>query len=84
MQLERMVCRAALVISLCAPLAALDLKNAVIVTPLNPSLQEKTAVSVLVEEVFKRTEITLPVQSNMPASGTAAIVLGPSGKLSGL
>ena len=84
MQLERMVCRAALVLSLCAPLAALDLKNAVIVTPLNPSLQEKTAVSVLVEEVFKRTQITLPVQSNMPASGTAAIVLGTSGKLSGL
>ena len=84
MHFERMVCRAALVFSLCAPLAALDLKNAAIVTPLNPSLQEKTAVSVLVEEVFKRTQINLPVQSSMPASGTPAIVVGTSGKLSGL
>ena len=84
MQFERMICRAALGMSLCAPLAALDLKNAAVVTPQNPTLQEKTAVTVLVEEVFKRTQIKLPLQSSMPASGTPAILVGTSAKLSGL
>src|SRR5215471_223959 len=84
MQFERMVCHAALVISLCAPLVALDMKNAAVVTPQNPTLQEKTAVTVLVEEVFKRTQIKLPVQSSMPASGTPAILVGTPAKLIGL
>ena len=71
-----------LLMSLCLPLAAADLKNAVVVTPAEPQLQEKTAVTVLVEEVQKRTQMKLAVQNSMPASGTPAIVVGTSSKLS--
>src|SRR4051812_14450582 len=66
------------------PLFGLDLKNAVVVTPQNSTLQEKTAITVLVEEVQKRTQMKLAVQNAMPASGTPAIVVGTSAKLAGI
>src|SRR5436305_9812099 len=72
----------ALFVGLCMPMAAADLKNAVIVTPPNLTVQENAAVTVLVEEVQKRTQMKLAVQISMPASGTPAIVIGTSSKLS--
>ena len=65
-------------LSMCMPAAGLDLKNAVVVTPRNLSLQEKTAVAVLVEEVQKRTQMRLVVQTVMPAGGAPAIIVGTS------
>jgi len=74
----------ALLVSWWTPLTALDLKNAVVVTPPNATLQEKTAVAVLVEEVQKRTQMKLPLRNAMPAGGTPAIVVGTSAKLAGV
>ena len=65
------------------PLAALDLKDAVVVAPPGLTLQEKTAVTVLVEEVEKRTQLKLAVQESLPRAGTPAIVVGTSAKLAG-
>ena len=73
-----------LFLAVAAPLMALDLRNAVVVTPPNPSLQEKTAVAVLVEEVGKRTQMRLAVRNTMPAKGTPAIVVGTTAKLGGV
>lgn len=67
-----------------APLAALDLKNAVVVAPANLTVQEKKAITVLVEEVEKRTQTRLPVRAAMPPAGTPAIVAGASAKLTAL
>lgn len=72
-----------LLLSTFTPVTALDLKNAVVVAPQNLTLQEKAAVTVLVEEVQKRTQMKLVVQSTMPRTGTPAIVVGTSGKLAG-
>ena len=41
------------------------------------SLQERTAVRVLVEEVAKRTNIRLPVSTQWPADGVPVIAVGP-------
>ena len=41
----------------------LDLRQAVIVGPASPTLQEQTALRVLVEEVEKRTLIKLPLST---------------------
>jgi hypothetical protein len=71
-------------VSVCTPLAALDLKNAVVVTPQSLTVQEKTAVAVLVEEVQKRTQMRLAVQTAMPSNGTPAILVGTSAKLAGV
>src|SRR5262245_53792742 len=49
-----------------APAAALlDLRQAVIVGPASPNLQEQTALRVLVEEVEKRTLIKLPLSTEV-------------------
>ena len=55
----------------------LDLTRATIVTPAALSMQERTAVRVLVEEVEKRTSIRLPVASQWPADTVPAIAVGP-------
>src|SRR5437867_4312331 len=55
----------------------LDLGHASIVTPANLSLQERTAVRVLVEEIEKRTTIRLSVSSQWPAGTVTAIAVGP-------
>ena len=54
-----------------------DLTRATIVTPSGMSLQERTAVRVLVEEVAKRTNIRLPVSTQWPADGVPVIAVGP-------
>jgi len=54
-----------------------DLTRATIVTPSALSVQERTAVRVLVEEVEKRTGIRLPVAAQWPAGTVPAIAVGP-------
>jgi hypothetical protein len=54
-----------------------DLTRATIVTPPNLSVQERTAVRVLVEEVAKRTNVRLPVATQWPAATVPAIAVGP-------
>ena len=61
----------------------LDLTRAAIVTPETMSLQERTAVRVLVEEVEKRTNVRLPVSAEWPAEAVAAIAVGPIATSSG-
>ncbi|MEO8027544.1 MAG: hypothetical protein ABI823_13775, partial [Bryobacteraceae bacterium] len=66
------------------PLSALDLKKAVVVAPAKLTMQESAAVSVLVEEVQKRTQMRLAVQNSLPAAGTPAIIVGTNANLAGL
>jgi hypothetical protein len=54
-----------------------DLTRATVVTPAGLSVQERTAVRVLVEEVAKRTNIRLPVATQWPAAGVPVIAVGP-------
>lgn len=54
-----------------------DLTHAAIVTPATLSVQERTAIRVLVEEIEKRTNVRLPVSSQWPAETVAAIAVGP-------
>lgn len=63
------------------PASAVDLKNAVVVSPRNLTGPESKAVTVLVEEVEKRTQMRLPVQNAMPEAGKPAIVVGTTAKL---
>ncbi len=63
--------------------AWLDLTRAAIVTPGTMSIQERTAVRVLVEEVEKRTNVRLPVSAKWPAEEVAAIAVGPLATSSG-
>src|SRR4051812_49322153 len=64
-----------IVVSWAAPVAtSLDFRNAVIVIPANASTPEKKAATMLSEEIEKRTQLRLRIQSQ-PASG-AAFVLG--------
>jgi hypothetical protein len=58
-----------------APLV--DLTRAVVVTPPAMSLQERTAVRVLVEEIAKRTNLRLPVSAQWPAGSVPVIAVGP-------
>src|SRR5689334_23712986 len=58
--------------------AALDLRQAKVVAPPNLSGPEKKAVTMLVEEVQRRTGIRWPVSSASPAAGEPLVVLGPS------
>jgi hypothetical protein len=57
--------------------AFIDLTRATVVTPGNLSVQERTSVRVLVEEVAKRTAIRLPVTTEWPADSVPAIAVGP-------
>jgi hypothetical protein len=54
-----------------------DLTRAVVVTPPAMSLQERTAVRVLVEEIAKRTNLHLPVSAKWPADSVPVIAVGP-------
>jgi hypothetical protein len=54
-----------------------DLTRAVVVTPPAMSLQERTAVRVLVEEIAKRTNLRLPVSAQWPAGSVPVIAVGP-------
>lgn len=55
----------------------LDLTRATVVTPATLSVQEGTAVRVLVEEVAKRTNVRLPVATQWPKPTTTVIAVGP-------
>ena len=72
--------------------ALLDLRRAVIVGPASPTLQEQTALRVLVEEVEKRTLVKLPLSAEVKggigsrpviAVGTAANLKGRAGDIPG-
>ena len=52
---------------------AIDLSRAVVVAPEELSAREKKAVSMLVDEIAKRTQIELPVQSDWPGDDRPAI-----------
>ncbi len=56
--------------------AALDLTKAVVVAPASLSAREKKAVTMLVEEVEKRSQIRWPVAASRPAGGGPAILIG--------
>ena len=60
----------------------IDLRSAVIVTSARATAREKKAVQVLVEEVQKRTLITLPVATS-PTAGRPSINIGRIGGLPG-
>ena len=63
------------------PSAALDLRKALVVVPPNLSGPERKAVTMLVEEVEKRTQIRWERASAWPASSTPVIVVGPVSEL---
>src|SRR6185295_17482308 len=65
-----------LLLAKAACLNALDLKNAVVVSPPNLSSPEKKAVTMLVEEVEKRTHVLWPVTTVWPASNAPVILVG--------
>ena len=60
-----------------------DVTRATIVTPSNLSVQERTAVRVLVEEVAKRTNVRMPIATQWPAATVPAIAVGPLATASG-
>ena len=55
-----------------------EITGATVVTPPNLSVQERTAVRVLVEEVAKRTNVRLPVATEWPDGAVPAIAVGPA------
>ncbi|HWW02596.1 MAG TPA: hypothetical protein VNZ64_23055 [Candidatus Acidoferrum sp.] len=55
---------------------ALDLKDAVIVTPTSLSGQEKKAITMLIEEAEKRTRVRWPETTAWPASNVPVIAVG--------
>jgi hypothetical protein len=61
--------------------APLDLSKAVVVSPPTLSGPEKKAITVLVEEVEKRTQVRLPTVSVWPAESTPVIAVGPASAL---
>lgn len=69
----------------CALLAStawgIDLQKAVIVTPTSLTTPETKALETLREEIEKRTQVRLPVQTAWPAAGTPAIAVGQSAAL---
>ena len=68
-------------IMLLAPgLAALDLTQAVVVTPDSLDGPERKAVQSLVEEIEKRTAVRLPVEQAWPSADAPAIAVGPLAK----
>jgi hypothetical protein len=64
--------------------ATLDLSQAAIVQPPTLSRREQKAVSVLAEEVERRTGIQWQAVNSWPASVSASILVGPVAALQGL
>src|SRR5438128_2138110 len=58
-----------------------DLTRAVIVTPANLTPPEGKAITMLVEEVEKRTQIRWPRTESWPADSTPVIAVGPAAAL---
>jgi hypothetical protein len=63
--------------------ATLDLSQAVIVQPPSLSRREQKAVTVLAEEVERRTGIQWQAVNSWPASASASIVIGQAAALKG-
>jgi hypothetical protein len=63
--------------------ALVDLHQSVVVVSPRATPRERKAVQVLVEEVHKRTAITLPVETTWPAPGRAVISVARIGTLPG-
>src|SRR5262245_15003253 len=61
---------------------ALELTRAVIIAPPNLSRPEQKAITMLAEEVEKRTRIKWEVAASWPNDGEAVIAVGPASKLS--
>ncbi len=61
-----------------APGAGLDLRQAVIVTSGSASMQERKAAQMLTEEIEKRTQLRLKIQTQ-PASGAAIVLTREAG-----
>lgn len=59
-----------------AVLCALDLRNAVVVSPAESSSREQKAVQLLVEEFEKRTGLLLPAMTAWPTSNIPVIAVG--------
>ena len=64
-----------------ATLTALDLSPALVLTPANLSAREKKALTMLLEEVEKRTQIRWMQTNAWPASAKAIIVVSPAAAL---
>src|SRR5436309_4056239 len=60
---------------------ALDLNNAVVVTPANLAGPENRAISMLLNEVEKRTQIRWPTASDWPATARPIIAVGRTSAL---
>lgn len=58
------------------PALAIDFTHATVVAAENLSVPERSAVTLLAEEVEKRTLIPWPVAAALPAAGRAAVVVG--------
>src|SRR2546425_10494258 len=59
-----------------SPAVALDLSKTVVVFPAERSARERKAVTMLVGEVEKRTQIRWPAQTSWPASNQVVIAVG--------
>src|SRR5438477_266995 len=65
-----------LLLALVSHASALDLSKAIVIASPSAPVQETKAVRMLVEEIQKRTQIRLGVQSIWPVSGAPVIVVG--------
>jgi len=63
---------------------ALDLTHAVVVTPSGVSRPEQKAVTMLVEEVARRSRVQWEVSHTWPSNATATVVVGSPATLSGV
>lgn len=75
LQKREMTMVLAILLFLACPVFALDLGRATVVAAPTLSPLEKKAVTVLVEEVEKRSQIRWPVSQTRPPAGTPAILL---------
>ncbi|MBP9899965.1 MAG: hypothetical protein KBH45_00790 [Verrucomicrobia bacterium] len=78
-RIRPLIVRGIVLFTLLAGLAlahALDLKNAVIVTPPDLSGPERKAVTMLVDEIEKRTQVRLPAMIVWPSSNAPVIAIG--------
>ncbi|MDB6037440.1 MAG: hypothetical protein JWM99_1281 [Verrucomicrobiales bacterium] len=62
-------------------ISALDLSRATVITPIELTRLEKKAVTLLVEEVEKRSQIRWEVRTDVQDSSAPAIILGQSNQL---
>ena len=69
-----------LLLCLASTLMAIDLTNAVVVTPASLDKVEDKAIQSLVEEVESRTAIRIPVQNKWPSGDQPVIAVGPLSK----